>query len=116
MAQANNVEDMNGGSLDGTGVQLGVGGEVLIGGNVVFASVNLDDAYKVRRLWVDDIPAHPVKLMLILPNYLIKARMILNGGERWNGMTHFSVDENVREDIKRALDIQVVHIVPFCSL
>ncbi len=110
------MEGMNGGSLNETGVQLGVGGEVLIGRNVVFASVNLDDANKVRPFWADDIPAYSVKLTLILHNYLTKARMMLNGGERWSGMTHFAVDEDVREDIKRTLDIQVVHIFPFCSL
>eukprot|EP01084_Bolivina_argentea_P013588 25505_1 len=86
MALANNVEGTNGGSLNETGVQLGVRGEVLIGRNIVFASVNLDDANKVR--------------------------MMLNGGERWSGMTHFAVDEDVREDIKRTLDIQFVpHLV-----
>ncbi len=116
MAQANNVGGINDGSLNEIGVQLGEGGEVLIGRNVIFASVNLDDANKVRHFGADDILAHLVKLTWILRNYLTKARLMLNGGERWSGMTHFAVDEDVREDIKRTLDIQVVHIVSFCSL
>ncbi len=41
---------------------------------------------------------------------------MLDGGERWSGMTHFAVDEDVREDIKRTFDIQVALIVPFCIL
>ncbi len=116
MAQANNAGDINDGSLNKTGVQLGEGGEVLIRRNILFASVNLDDANKVRRLGADDIPAHVMKLTGVLYNYLTKAHLMLNGGERWSGMTHFAVDEDVREDIKRALDIQVAHILLFCSL
>ncbi len=55
MAQANYVGSINDGSLNETGVKLGGGGEVLIGRNVMFASVNLDNANKVRYFDADDI-------------------------------------------------------------